>query len=128
MGCFSPSRRSLRSKALRLSWADVEWIRSVWDGPIVVKGRLIQGLYGCDRFKDEGCFISAFDAESGKHVQQIVLVPGPLDVVAPAHAPLGLLEFRVVSDRRVCQDLFAEAIVQSQEQELELADLRHAAR
>lgn len=35
-------------------------------GPIVINGKLLQGLNGCDRFKDDGCFISAFDAASGK--------------------------------------------------------------
>ena len=35
-------------------------------GPIVIKGKLLQGLNGCDRFKETGCFISAFDAGSGK--------------------------------------------------------------
>ena len=35
-------------------------------GPIAIQGKLIQGLYGCDRFKEEGCFITAFDAESGE--------------------------------------------------------------
>jgi alcohol dehydrogenase (cytochrome c) len=35
-------------------------------GPIVIKGKLIQGLNGCDRFKDEGCFITALDAQTGR--------------------------------------------------------------
>jgi alcohol dehydrogenase (cytochrome c) len=46
-------------------------------GPIVVKGKLIQGLYGCDRFKEEGCFISAFDADSGKLVWKFNTVARP---------------------------------------------------
>jgi alcohol dehydrogenase (cytochrome c) len=46
-------------------------------GPIVVKGKLIQGLYGCDRFKEEGCFISAFDAETGKLVWKFNTVARP---------------------------------------------------
>ena len=32
-------------------------------GPIVVKGKVIQGLGGCDRYREERCFISAYDAE-----------------------------------------------------------------
>ena len=34
-------------------------------GPIVVKGKVIQGLQGCDRYREERCFISAYDAETG---------------------------------------------------------------
>lgn len=35
-------------------------------GPLVVRGKVIQGLTGCDRFQNDGCFISAFDANTGK--------------------------------------------------------------
>lgn len=39
-------------------------------GPIVIKGKVIQGENGCDRYKskesEQGCFISAFDPETGK--------------------------------------------------------------
>ena len=31
-------------------------------GPIVIKGKLLQGLNACDRFKESGCYISALDA------------------------------------------------------------------
>ncbi len=34
-------------------------------GPIVVKGKVIQGLGGCDRYREERCFISAYDAQTG---------------------------------------------------------------
>lgn len=34
-------------------------------GPIVVKGKVIQGLGGCDRYRVERCAISAFDAATG---------------------------------------------------------------
>ena len=38
-------------------------------GPIVVKGKVIEGLGGCDRYKEGGaCFISAWDAATGKQV------------------------------------------------------------
>ncbi len=58
--------------------------RTVWDtaiadsskgfgntsGPIVIGGKVIQGLASCDRYKseekDQGCFISAFDPADGK--------------------------------------------------------------
>jgi len=39
-------------------------------GPIVIGGKVLQGLSGCDRYegqdKDQGCYISAFDAATGK--------------------------------------------------------------
>jgi alcohol dehydrogenase (cytochrome c) len=35
-------------------------------GPIVINGKVLQGVNGCDRFKEEGCFISAFDAADGR--------------------------------------------------------------
>jgi alcohol dehydrogenase (cytochrome c) len=37
-------------------------------GPIVARGKVIQGLQGCTRFGPDRCFISAYDAESGKLV------------------------------------------------------------
>ncbi len=36
-------------------------------GPLVVRGKVIQGLQGCDRFRaSERCFISAYDSNTGK--------------------------------------------------------------
>jgi alcohol dehydrogenase (cytochrome c) len=37
-------------------------------GPLVVQGKLIQGMGGCDRYKETGCFISAYDAQNGKQL------------------------------------------------------------
>ena len=37
-------------------------------GPIVIKGKVVQGLAGCDRFQAERCFISAYDADTGKQL------------------------------------------------------------
>jgi alcohol dehydrogenase (cytochrome c) len=37
-------------------------------GPIVIHGKVVQGLMGCSQYKKEGCFISAYDAESGKQL------------------------------------------------------------
>ena len=39
---------------------------TAYSGPIVIKGKVIQGLTGCDRFGNDGCWISAFDADTGK--------------------------------------------------------------
>jgi alcohol dehydrogenase (cytochrome c) len=39
-------------------------------GPIVIDGKVLQGLSGCDRYKshenEQGCYISAFDPATGK--------------------------------------------------------------
>jgi len=37
-------------------------------GPIVIHGKVIQGLAGCDRYKETGCYISAYDATTGKQL------------------------------------------------------------
>ncbi len=37
-------------------------------GPIVIRGKVLQGLMGCDKYKEDGCFISAYDAASGKQL------------------------------------------------------------
>lgn len=38
-------------------------------GPIVMKGRVVQGLHGCERFRAaERCFISGYDAATGKQL------------------------------------------------------------
>lgn len=66
----------------RLVALDARTGKKVWDttiadaskgfsntsGPIVVKGKVIQGLQGCDRYREERCFISAYDAQTGKQL------------------------------------------------------------
>jgi alcohol dehydrogenase (cytochrome c) len=37
-------------------------------GPIVIRGKIVQGLSGCDRYKKDGCFISAYDPETGQQL------------------------------------------------------------
>jgi len=39
---------------------------STSSGPIAIKGKLVQGLGGCSRYQNEKCFISAWDAQTGK--------------------------------------------------------------
>jgi len=41
---------------------------STTSGPLVVKGKVIQGLGGCGTYRKEKCFISAYDAATGKEV------------------------------------------------------------
>jgi PQQ-dependent dehydrogenase (methanol/ethanol family) len=37
-------------------------------GPLVIHGKVIQGLGGCELYKEGGCFISAYDAATGKQL------------------------------------------------------------
>ena len=37
-------------------------------GPLVIRGKVLQGLSGCDRFQAEWCFISAYDADTGRQL------------------------------------------------------------
>ena len=37
-------------------------------GPIVINGKVVQGLMGCGQYKEDGCYISAYDAATGKQL------------------------------------------------------------
>ena len=37
-------------------------------GPIIAEGKVIQGLGGCERYKETGCYISAYDSDTGKQL------------------------------------------------------------
>jgi alcohol dehydrogenase (cytochrome c) len=41
---------------------------STSSGPLAVQGKVIQGLGGCERYREEKCFISAYDAATGKQL------------------------------------------------------------
>jgi alcohol dehydrogenase (cytochrome c) len=41
---------------------------STTSGPLVVKGKVIQGLGTCATYREEKCFISAYDAATGKEI------------------------------------------------------------
>jgi len=44
-------------------------------GPIVARGKVIQGLHGCDRYRlKDRCYISAYDAETGKQLWKFYTV------------------------------------------------------
>ena len=46
-------------------------------GPMVANGKVIEGLGGCTRYDDEGCFISAYDAATGKLAWKVDTIPRP---------------------------------------------------
>ena len=43
-------------------------------GPVVIKGKVIQGLTGCARFQEDRCYISAYDANTGKQLWKFYTV------------------------------------------------------
>ncbi len=66
---------------------------STSSGPIIIKGKVIQGLGGgqCDQYREEKCFISAYDAQTGKLVWKFYTIakksdPGP-SIKGPGPAP-----------------------------------------
>jgi alcohol dehydrogenase (cytochrome c) len=46
-------------------------------GPIVVRGKVIAGITGCSRYKDDVCFISAYDSETGREVWRTSTIARP---------------------------------------------------
>jgi alcohol dehydrogenase (cytochrome c) len=46
-------------------------------GPIVVKGRIVAGMTGCEYYKNDVCFISAHDARTGKEVWRTPTIARP---------------------------------------------------
>ncbi|HSH76322.1 MAG TPA: PQQ-binding-like beta-propeller repeat protein [Longimicrobiales bacterium] len=46
-------------------------------GPIVAGGKVINGITGCGRFRETGCFITAHDARTGREVWRTLTVARP---------------------------------------------------
>jgi alcohol dehydrogenase (cytochrome c) len=46
-------------------------------GPIVVRGKVIAGITGCSRFKDDVCFITGHDADTGKELWRTSTIARP---------------------------------------------------
>jgi L-lactate dehydrogenase (cytochrome) len=61
-----------------LSWDDVEWMRSVWDGPIVIKG--IQSVADARLAVDAGVDVIALSNHGGR---QLDGAPTPISLVEP---------------------------------------------
>jgi alcohol dehydrogenase (cytochrome c) len=57
--------------------ADPKLGYSYTSGPIVVRGKVIAGMTGCSRYKDDVCFISAHDAATGKEVWRTSTIAKP---------------------------------------------------
>ena len=54
---------------------------STSSGPIIAKGKVIQGLGGglCDQYREEKCFISAYDAQTGKLIWKFYTIAKTAD-------------------------------------------------
>jgi alcohol dehydrogenase (cytochrome c) len=72
--------------ALNARTGAVVWDKQVYDpalgyffssGPIVVKGKLIFGTTGCDRYKEDACYITALDAQTGNELWRTSTVARP---------------------------------------------------
>jgi alcohol dehydrogenase (cytochrome c) len=72
--------------ALNARTGAVVWDQTVADsklqytytsGPIVVKGLIVAGMAGCARYRNEVCFISAHDAETGREVWRTSTIARP---------------------------------------------------
>lgn len=61
-------------------------------GPIVVHGKVVDGINGCERFREESCFITAHDAETGKELWRTFTIarPGEPGGDTWGNLPLGL--------------------------------------
>ena len=67
-----------------LSWDDVDWLRSVWDGPIVLKG--IQCVADAVLAAERGVDAVALSNHGGR---QLDSAPAPIELVAPVVDAVG---------------------------------------
>ena len=67
-----------------LSWRDVEWMRSIWDRPIVIKG--IQCVADAVLAAEHGVEAVALSNHGGR---QLDTAPAPIDLVAPVVDEVG---------------------------------------
>ena len=60
-----------------LTWKDVEWLASIWDGPLVIKG--IQTVEDCRKAADSGATAVMLSNHGGRQLES---APAPVDCVA----------------------------------------------
>lgn len=72
--------------ALSAQTGALVWDRTVADaklgykytsGPIVVKGKVVAGMTGCEKYKEDICFVSAYEAETGNELWRTSTVARP---------------------------------------------------
>ena len=95
-----------RLVALNAKTGAVVWNHQVADakagyrytsGPIVAKGAIVAGITGCQRYKNDVCFISAHDSETGKELWRTSTVARPGEPGGDTWGDLPLM-FRAGSD------------------------------
>ena len=72
--------------ALAARTGEVAWDQTVADyklgyrytsGPIVAKGKIVAGMTGCERYKEDVCFISAHDPQTGRQLWRTSTIARP---------------------------------------------------
>ncbi len=61
-----------------LTWKDVEWLASKWNGPLVIKG--VQTVEDCRRAADSGATAVMISNHGGRQLES---APAPVDCIAP---------------------------------------------
>jgi alcohol dehydrogenase (cytochrome c) len=61
--------KALDARNGKLAWeTEIAQGYSNSSGPLVANGKVIEGLGGCQRYQEEKCFLSAYDANTGKQL------------------------------------------------------------
>ena len=72
---------ALNAQTGRVVWdhqvADPKLGYNYTSGPIIAKGVLVQGITGCERYKEDICFISGHDPDTGKELWRTSTVARP---------------------------------------------------
>ena len=72
---------ALNARSGAVAWdhqvADTRLGYTYSSGPIVVKGLIVAGITGCQRYKNDVCFISAHEAQTGKEVWRASTIARP---------------------------------------------------
>jgi L-lactate dehydrogenase (cytochrome) len=67
-----------------LSWSDIEWFRSVWEGPIIIKG--IQSVADARRAVEHGVDAIAVSNHGGRQLEG---APTPIELIEPIVQEVG---------------------------------------
>jgi alcohol dehydrogenase (cytochrome c) len=92
---------ALDARTGKLAWdtrvADSKLGYGYTSGPIVVRGKVISGIAGCSRYKQDVCFIVGHDAATGKEVWRTSTIARPGEPGGDTWGDLPL-QFRAGSD------------------------------
>ena len=81
---ISLAEHVMRSFDQALSWDDVAWLRSMWDGPIMLKG--IQRVDDAERAVDAGVEAIALSNHGGRQLDD---APSPVELIEPVADAVG---------------------------------------